>query len=251
MAKYPNGYQASNTKGEIFEVISKVPKCRDYIIKFIATGYVKQVRTDKIKSGLIKDLCVPIVFGRGYMGDGTYKAKIKGVMTQQYNAWTSMLQRCYDPKTHNPAYDGVTVCDEWMDYQVFAKWYDNNMPSGIIPGVDIVNVDKDILAKGNKIYHPDKCCIATPFINCMLAYPKATNGKYPAGVGDRVGNGKLYYTAGCGSHDRYIGCYATPELAHQAWRTHKIGDIHNKAKIAYESKHIKENVYQALLSWVI
>lgn len=52
-----------------------------------------------------------------------------GTHDRLFKIWTSMRSRCRD-KNH-PAYKwyggkGVTVCDEWQDYQTFKKWaYEN------------------------------------------------------------------------------------------------------------------------------
>lgn len=44
------------------------------------------------------------------------KAVINGKKTKTYNAWSAMVQRCYNPKAKNFKYygaRGITVCDRW------------------------------------------------------------------------------------------------------------------------------------------
>lgn len=58
--------------------------------------------------------------------------------TRLYNVWSCMLQRCSNP--NNDRYKwygakGVSVCDEWLDYNNFKKWaiengYKENAPRG-------------------------------------------------------------------------------------------------------------------------
>ena len=70
----------------------------------------------------------PTVYGIGCLGIGDYKARkeSKG-MTKEYVMWTNMLSRCYgQPYQDNPInsarYAECTVCEEWHNFQNFAKW---------------------------------------------------------------------------------------------------------------------------------
>ena len=68
------------------------------------------------------------VYGVGYIGVGKYKVKEDGQITIQYYYWQSMLKRCYSDEYHRkqPTYIGCSVIDEWLNFQVFAEWFDNN-----------------------------------------------------------------------------------------------------------------------------
>lgn len=74
-----------------------------------------------------------------------------------------LLQRCYDIKfQHNhPTYVGCVVCDEWLHFSNFKKWFDANFVEGY-------DLDKDILVKGNKVYSPDTCCFVPHEINILV-----------------------------------------------------------------------------------
>ena len=75
-----------------------------------------------------------------------------------YHLWKRMFQRCYSEKylERNPTYRGCQVCVRWRKLSNFIKdiakipnyelWLNN-------PGKRI-SLDKDILLKGNKVYHP-------------------------------------------------------------------------------------------------
>lgn len=81
-----------------------------------------------------------------------------------YNAWTSMKQRCNNPK--NPSYKnyggrGIKVCDEWNDritgYDKFEKWA---MENGYEPysGLSLDRID----VNGN--YEPSNCRYTTTYV---------------------------------------------------------------------------------------
>lgn len=73
-----------------------------------------------------------------------------------YEVWKAMRQRCINPSSRSyKRYGGrgITVCDEWNDYQVFRDWamangYDENAPNG---QCTIDRIDND------KGYSPDNC----------------------------------------------------------------------------------------------
>lgn len=106
------------------------------------------------------------VWGIGIYKDGVYTSRINGIRTKEYIAWGAMLQRCYDPRLHkrHPNYKDCTVCDEWLNFQNFAKWFDENY-------IENGQLDKDLLVKGNKIYSPENCCIIPQEINLALIKP--------------------------------------------------------------------------------
>ena len=78
-----------------------------------------------------------------------------------YKLWSSMLQRCYWPKTweKRPQYKGCTVCERWKKLSNFAndvqqldgfeEWKRN-------PNKRIA-LDKDSIEHGNREYAPEKC----------------------------------------------------------------------------------------------
>jgi len=94
------------------------------------------------------------VLGVGFRGDGEFR---KATHKEAYERWRAMLRRCYDKKFQekNKSYIGCVVCDEWHNFQVFAKWYYKNK-------IDGFDLDKDIKAGGRgKIYSPETCTFVT------------------------------------------------------------------------------------------
>jgi hypothetical protein len=97
------------------------------------------------------------VYGVGFIGEGKFKSSLNGVRSKAHKTWTGMLERCYSEKCHarNPTYKECSVCDEWHNFQNFAKWFFKNYIKGF-------ELDKDIKVKGNKIYSPDTCIFVSP-----------------------------------------------------------------------------------------
>ena len=86
--------------------------------------------------------------------------------TRLYQVWSSMKRRCDLPTVK--AYKdyggrGISVCDEWMDFQNFYDWaiangYDETAPRGQCT-IDRINID------GN--YEPSNCRIITQTEQCL------------------------------------------------------------------------------------
>ena len=102
-----------------------------------------------IRKGYMKDLTQPSVYGVGTHGEGVFRKRTHKLL---YRKWSDMLMRCYSEKylTKYPTYGGCSVCEEWLNFQVFAVWAQENCVEGY-------ELDKDIKVKGNKIYSPETC----------------------------------------------------------------------------------------------
>jgi len=75
-----------------------------------------------------------------------------------YHCWNDMMRRCYDQKSTGYLYyggRGVSVCEDWHDYQKFLDWA---LMNGWEEGLQL---DKDKKGDG-LLYCPDFCCFLTP-----------------------------------------------------------------------------------------
>lgn len=137
------------------------------------------------KSGCMFNPFDRSVYSVGYMGTGEYSIVRKNdkVLLQCYSVWAKMLRRCYLENYKRDdsllAYIGCTVCDEWHCFDTFAHWYLENKYD---IGKELVNVDKDILVHGNKLYSPDTCLIVPRRINLLFEKSSAIRGDLPIGV---------------------------------------------------------------------
>jgi len=145
-------------------------------VRFITTGYETVAQVAHIRRGRVKDKLLPQVFGVGFVGDGKYSPSYNGKDSAAYVSWHGMLQRCYSEafKTKSPTYRLCTVCEKWHNFQNFAQWFDLHGEKGL-------QLDKDILVEGNKIYSPETCIFVTPKENSTKAHAKFYNFISPSG----------------------------------------------------------------------
>ena len=140
----------------------------------------------------------------------------------------------------HPAYYGIsTVCEEWLNFQVFAKWYNENIYQ---VGTERMHIDKDILYKNNRVYSPQTCLLVPQRIN-MLFMHKPNKYNLPNGIKPTCG-GK--YEARY--NHKYLGVFNTVEeaaIAHDKEKKKAVIEIANE----YKDK-IPDKVYQALINWI-
>ena len=104
----------------------------------------------------------------GYYEEGEYKAKFKGSHTEEYKSWYEMIRRCYHKNRQNYKYyggRGVTVCEEWLYFQEYAKWY--NERKGLLKDGVKYSVDKDLIGSG-LMYSPNNCILIPVQVNNQI-----------------------------------------------------------------------------------
>ena len=136
--------------------------------------------------------------------------------------YANMFYRCHSKayqKSH-PWYEGCTMCAEWLDpehgLERFAEWCNENYY--VIDGEGTIQLDKDILVKGNKIYSPDTCIFVPKRINCMFSGSSRKNENgMPMGVqcSDRR---QQYYPVLNGLDGRNIIDREYFDTSEEAWR---------------------------------
>lgn len=229
---------SSNHTGE-FEIIEYF-SARNCTIKFSDGTVMKNIRYDEIKNGRIRNPNAYVIFGVACIGEGVYKSNFDGGFNRYYVRWRNMLQRCYNPKIQNknPSYKGVIVCDEWLNFQNFAKWYEENYINGF-------HLDKDIICPDCKVYSPETCAFVPREINNLFTKSNKARGKYPIGV-CRNGNN---YAAVLGNPCIYIGTFKTPEEAFQAYKIAK--ESHIRELASKWKDQIDPRVYEAMMNYEV
>lgn len=168
--------------------------------------------------------------------------------TKIYKSWYDMLYRCYSEHLHMrfPTYIGCQVCEDWHDFYNFYKWYQNNYYEVIINGKQSkMDLDKNVLVKGNKIYSPNTCCFMPHEINTMFINGKKNRGDYPLGVW-YDSHKKKYRSNLC---SKKLGTFNTVEQAFEAYKREKEKQIKELAR-KYK-KQIPDKLYQAMVHWKV
>ena len=213
----------------------------------------KRVRYDNFKRGNVKCPYEKRYCDVGYLGEGKYKVWENGRDTKCYITWNSMLKRCYDEKNRskrNLTYMDCEVSEEFHNFQNFAKWYYENYYE--IEG-QRMDLDKDILIKGNKVYSPETCIFVPETIN--LLFIKRQNDRGESVIGTSPKNGK--YQVKCSlinpktrkSKQEYLGLFDTQEKGFEVYKYYKEKNI--KMVADYFKSQIPTILYDALYNYEV
>lgn len=183
----------------------------------------------------------PIMCGIGYRGCNDVDCT-----SESYLRWRDMINRCYNEKFHQrqPQYKNCTVCGEWLNYSNFKVWYDQNKISGME-----LDLDKDILFKGNKEYSPATVALVPHKINTLFVNGKKNRGDLPLGV--HYDNERQKYRAEMAFMGKPIklGRFDTVESAFARYKEYKEDFIKDMAE-QYKDE-IPDKVYQAMMNWEV
>lgn len=155
-----------------------------------------------------------------------------------------MIIRCYSNDYHQrePSYKECSVCEEWLNFQNFAKWWHiNYLKEG--------DLDKDLLVKGNKIYSPKYCCVLPKQINIALVKNKYRRGNTLIGVRKRSDCYGYHATIQKYGKSINLGMFATEQEAFNVYKSAKeayIKELANKFK-----EILPLNVYNKLLTYEV
>lgn len=176
MKKHRIGEISKNKQGLKMIVIA-YRKTNDIDIEFEDGNIKEHVDYRAFKRGDIKNLFYPSVCGVGIIGNER-TCDEHGKRLKSYSVWKSILERCYSKKTHKgrPTYINCNICEEWKYYKNFKEWFNKHYYE--IEGENI-QLDKDILIEGNKIYSPDTCIFVPRRINQMF---ETKQSNLPRGV---------------------------------------------------------------------
>ncbi len=199
-----------------------------------------------------KDKEIKKLYGVGVTDD---IASYNGKTLRSYNTWRNMLRRCYDVKYQaRPTYKGCTVCEQWHSYKNFKAWYKANYYE--IEG-QRMEIDKDIIQKGNKIYSPQTCVFVPTCINSLFIKCNATRGDLPVGVSINKRSDYRKYQVHCQifqldsatSKHTGIGCFPTINQAFIAYKITKEANI--KLVANYYKEQIPNELYDAMMTYEV
>ena len=173
-----------------------------------------------------------------------YKKQQPETPSRSYMAvmYANMCSRCYREsyQLNNPIYKGCTVCEEWLqDREAFYRWVQENWYT--IEGEQI-DLDKDILVKGNKMYSPETCIFVPHIIN--IYFERLT--KKPVYIPSLKKWQIDIYIEGKNVN---IGFFEKEEEAKKAYIKHKEAAIIALA-MRYKGK-IPEKLYEVMVNYKI
>lgn len=241
------GEERCNNFGTLMKVV-EYTNSENMIVEF-QDDYKFRKRTtySNFKMGTIKNPYDKTLFGVACLGEGKFKAYYKRESdgkvrpTQVYDVWIDMLKRCYygKGKHKQPAYYGIcVVCKEWLNFQVFAQWYEDNKYE--VEGR--LHIDKDILFPKCNIYSPETCILVPQRINMLFMNKKNKRG-LPNGI---VPCNKGYSVK---YNDEKFGTYRTLKEAYEIYSEVKERTI---KQIADDYKNIIPiHVYEALYAYKV
>ena len=236
--------------GEIAFIVDYA-NCNDITVQFKTTGELVKTTYLCFKNGSVRSRFAPSVYGVGYLGNEK-SIDENGKSLKSYETWVSMLKRCCSGefKKKYPTYKDCTVCEEWLNYSDFKKWFDDNYYE--MDG-ERMDLDKDILVKGNKIYSPDTCVFVPQNINKLFTKGNKIRGKYPIGVYFNKNANKfmaycrIFYNGK--SQKKNLGYYNNIEDAFKVYKEFKEAYIKQVAD-EYKDK-IPNELYEAMYNYKV
>ena len=133
-----------------------------------------------------------------------------------YTTWRDMLRRCYSAEFQDeyPTYRGCCVATEWHLFSTFRTWMESQPWSGL-------QIDKDVMFPGNKVYGPTTCVFITQTLNKLLLDRAAARGQYPIGVNWHKASGKFVAQCNIKGKRTHLGLFTDANEAHQIYRATK------------------------------
>ena len=247
LTKDRTGVRGRNTFGSEMVVV-KYRNCDDIDVLFPQYNRIFNNATYyNFKKGSISCPYEPRIHNIGYIGEGKYK-NYANKNSKYFAVWSQMLLRCYSDKykKKHPTYQLCKTSEEWFNFQNFAKWFDENYYE---VKDQTMNLDKDILVKGNKIYSPETCIFVPQEINNLFIKCDKNRNNLPIGVRWHRRD-KIYETSlNKGKTSCYLGRYNTPEEAFLAYKKAKeeyIKEVADKYK-----DQIPQKLYDAMYKYEV
>lgn len=187
-----------------------------------------------------------LVCGVG-VNDSNTPVYIEGRPIPSYNCWKAMLNRCYGKKyqLRKPTYRGCVVHQEWLSFQNFQKYYEDNYKIGF-------QLDKDILIPNNKVYCKEYCRFIPSYINSIFNDCGSARGQLPMGVRLQSSKRKVNntYQGHCSDNNGGLltKTFKTIEEASIWYSETKTRLVREVATRALEAGDIQQDIFDALVA---
>lgn len=175
------------------------------------------------------------------------------IVCPYYRSWSNMLKRAYyyygkeNKDSRTRTYADVEVCNDWHRFSTYKGWVLSQQ------GFIGLELDKDIISKGNRVYGPDVCCFVPKFINYLLLGCQSNKGEYLLGVTKCKSRSKPFSarvrSTGLGKiGTRTLGYYCTEQEAHMAWQRGKAAVIFESVMAWSKMPHFNSRAGDALVA---
>lgn len=179
------------------------------------------------------------------INDASYITQSRTGSCPIYRRWRHVLRRVLDP--NEPSFGRSKICDQWLKYSAFEKWMREQHWQGL-------ELDKDILGDGSRIYSPETCAFVPQYLNqiincikpksegsCLIGTRKNRRGLFEAKC--NIGNSQ---SIGLGTHE-------TEYLAHRAWQSEKVRQIEIAVDRYAREPFFRSDVAEALMNraWLL
>jgi len=146
----------------------------------------------------------------------------KQVWDATYAHWVSMLKR-----VQSDEYD-CSICDEWTYLSAFDRWVEDQDEDVGAAGIQL---DKDILIPGNKVYRPEACALVPGWLNTLMQSGRGWSAQVNEGRRKpyRVKAKKLIGPGQSVHH--HVGYYETDGEARSAYIEHKKDQLRFAAEL--------------------
>lgn len=153
-----------------------------------------------------------------------------------YRTWVNILSRCYSSKFQEryPTYKGCSVSKEWLTFSNFRSW----MTAQDFEGMQL---DKDLLLEGNKVYSPETCVFVSKTVNTFTTDSGATRGEWLIGVNwdKRTNKFRSQCRNPFTKRQERLGYFTCEQKAHNAWLKRKLELAHELAAIQEDPRVAK------------
>lgn len=179
------------------------------------------------------------VFGIGYLGCSD--ADANRTDNYIYSKWANMMQRCYDEETHRlkPYYAPCTAEIEFQNFSNYREWHKENAM-----GDRKVDLDKDVLIRGNTVYGSETCTLIPHFTNTIFE-----NRGADTNIVLNNDTGKYDVTMSILGKREEVGSFDTEEEAKQGFIDYKQDYIRKYAKKC--KGKVPNKTYEAMVNWVV
>ena len=119
----------------------------------------------------------------GILGYASYSTIYKDI----YTVWTSLLARAYTHESGGKSYSDTSLSKDWLYFPNFLNWYlsqcnyTQDIITILVQNSEELQLDKDILIKGNREYSSTACCLVPKQINNLIKH-RTKSSYYPLGL---------------------------------------------------------------------